>query len=104
MFARTELEDAIKDLESKSKSFSDCEKLSALYTVYDHHFAPKEQKESRAVYTETVIDDYGDSEFFEVIRDREAESVWTVMDELMMTLQLLNPKLYHATLRKIDSL
>lgn len=104
MFARTELEKAIKDLESKSKSFSDCEKLSALYTVYDHHFAPKEQKESRAVYTETVIDDYGDSEFFETIRDREAGDVWEVMDELMMTLQLLDPKLYHATLRKIDSL
>ena len=104
MFARTELENTIKDLESNAKSFSDCEKLSALYTVYDHHFAPKEQKESRAVYTETVIDDYGDSEFFETIRDREAESVWGVMDELMITLQLLYPKLYHSTLREIDSL
>lgn len=104
MFARTELEEAIKDLESRSKSFSDCEKLSALYTVYNQNFAPKESKEMRTVYTETVIDDYGDSEFFSIIQGREAVDVWEVIDELMMTLQLLNPKLYHATLRKIDSL
>ncbi len=101
MFSQAELEKAIKDLESKSKSFSDCEKLSALYTVYDHHFT---QKESKTAYTETFIDNYGDNEFFTIIQGREAVGVWAVMNELMMTLQLLNPKLYHATLRKIDSL
>lgn len=104
MFTRSELENAITEYENKAKSFSDCEKLATFYTIYNHKFAPKEQTESRATYTETVIDDYGDSEFYSTIQGREAADVWDVIDELMMTLQVVNPKLYNATLRKIDSL
>ncbi|MDE5765338.1 MAG: hypothetical protein K2N49_01995 [Ruminococcus sp.] len=104
MFTRRELENAITELESKVQSFSDCEKLSALYTIYNQKFAPQESKESRTIYTETIVDDYGDSEFFEAIRDKDAGNVWSVMEELMAALQLFNPKLYNATLRKIDSL
>ncbi|MCM1271580.1 MAG: hypothetical protein NC247_13320, partial [Ruminococcus flavefaciens] len=63
----------------------------------------KESKEQKAVYTETVIDNYGDSEFFMTIQGRNSENVWKVLDELMSTLQVVNPKLYNATLRKIDS-
>lgn len=104
MLTRRELENAIAECESNPSSFNDCQKLATFYTIYQHCFAEKEPKESRSVYTETVIDDYGDSEFLDIIRDREAGDVWAVMDELMMTLQVVNPKLYNATLRKIDSL
>lgn len=104
MFTRSEIESAIKEYENKANSFSDCEKLSALYTVYAYKYAQPEPKETRQVYTETVVDDYGDTEFYSAIQGREAADVWDVIDELMMTLQVVNPKLYNATLRKIDSL
>lgn len=103
MFTKRELENAIAECESNPSSFNDCQKLAAFYTIYQYRFAEKESKESREIYTETVINDYGNSEFFNTIRGRDAESIWAILDELMSVLKAVNPKLYNATLRKIDS-
>ena len=50
---------------------------------------------------EVKIDRYGDSEFLEAITDKNPEDIWMVMDELMSTLQALNPRLYQATMDRI---
>lgn len=50
---------------------------------------------------EVKIDRYGDSEFLETITDKNPEDIWMVMDELMSTLQALNPRLYQATMDRI---
>lgn len=104
MFTRKEIESAIKEYEAKASSFSDCEKLAAFYTVLAYKYGEQEPKEQRAVYTETVIDNYGDTEFYSAIRGQKAADVWDIMDELMANLQLFNPKLYNATIRELDSL
>lgn len=103
MIAKTELEKAIDECEHLPISYQNCEKLATFYAIYDHLYAEKEPKEQKSVYTETVIDDYGDSEFFMTIQGKDSKEVWKVLDELMSTLQVVNPKLYNATLRKIDS-
>jgi GGDEF domain-containing protein len=50
---------------------------------------------------EVTIDRYGDSEFLEAITDKNPEDIWMVMDELMSTLQALNPRLYEATMDRL---
>lgn len=52
---------------------------------------------------EVTIDRYGDSDFLKVITDKDARNIWMIMDELMGTLELLQPKLYAATIDKIKS-
>lgn len=41
------------------------------------------------------------SEFLEAITDKNPKDIWMVMDELMSTLQALNPRLYQATMDRI---
>ena len=43
------------------------------------------------------------SEFFQAISGRKSAEMWAVMGELMDTLQTINPRLYSAVLRKINS-
>jgi GGDEF domain-containing protein len=50
---------------------------------------------------EVIIGKYGDSEFMRVIEGKKAEDVWSVMDELLQTIQMLQPRLYNATIEKL---
>ena len=43
------------------------------------------------------------SEFFQAISGRKSADMWSVMGELMDTLQAINPRLYNSVLRKINS-
>ena len=100
MITRQEIEEAIQECEAARSSYQTCEKLATLYTVYDHLFA--EPQYSYAERTEeSVIGDYGDSEFLRIVRGRKAEDVWPVMDELMEALLVTNPRLYNGVIRKI---
>lgn len=47
-----------------------------------------------------TIDYYGDSEFLLEINGRESYDVWEIIDELMTTLQAINPRLYTAVIQK----
>lgn len=111
MFTKAELIDAINELEEGRHSIQNCEKLAAIYTVIDHLYPeePKqeyilergysgENKEEKA----EIIPDYGDTEFLSAISGRNAESVWLLMDELMTTLMVVNPRLYDSVMRKIQ--
>lgn len=110
MFSKRELENAIAEYEDKCNSFSDCQKLATYKILHAEYFPDKPKEQRTAVYSslepepETIVDDYGDSEFYSTIRGLCAESVWAVMDELMTTLQVVNPRLYNATMRMIDEI
>lgn len=97
MITRRELEDAIFDIEDAPVNYSNCEKLATLYTIYDHAF----DNRGAELISETVIGDYGDSDFLQSIRGKYADDVWQVVDELISTLQIVNPRLYDAFMRKV---
>lgn len=101
MLTQREIIDAIRECEDSPASYQNCQLLASLYIIYDHMFPPERQSE---IKTETVIEDYGKSDFLLSIGRKNAEKVWNVMDELMSTLQAVNPKLYDGVLRKIDDL
>lgn len=101
MLTKREIIDAIRECEDSPASYQNCQRLATFYTIYDHMFPPERQSE---IKTETVIEDYGKSDFLLSVGRKNAEKVWNVMDELMSTLQAVNPKLYDGVLRKIDYL
>ncbi|MDE6789346.1 MAG: hypothetical protein K2J47_08520 [Ruminococcus sp.] len=101
MLTKRELTDAIRECEDSPSSYQNCQRLATFYTIYDHMFPPERQSEVRA---EKVIEDYGKSDFLLSIGRKNAEKVWNVIDELMSTLQAVNPKLYDGVMRKIYDL
>ncbi len=101
MFSKRELLAAIDELEASPATYQNAEKLATFYSLYDHLYVEKEPMNRIESVREVTIDRYGDSEFLEAITDKNPEDIWMVMDELMSTLQALNPRLYQATLDRI---
>ena len=107
MFSKAELIDAINELEEGRHSIQNCEKLAAIYTVLDHLY-PEEPKSYSMGYSgasntdiETIVGDYGDTQFLNAIKSRNSEDMWLLMDELMATIAVVNPRLYDGVMRKI---
>ena len=50
---------------------------------------------------EDIIADYGNTDFYRMINGKKAADVWAVMNELMDTLQVINPKLYDGVMRQL---
>ena len=101
MFSKNEILDAIDDLEEAPTTYQNAEKLATFYSLYDHLFVTKEPMNRIESIREVIIGKYGDSEFMRTIEGKKAEDVWSVMDELLQTIQMLQPRLYNATIEKL---
>lgn len=102
MFSKSQLIDAIEELEASPATYQNAEKLATFYSLYDHLYVHQEPMNRIESVREVTIDRYGDSEFLKAITDRKSEDIWMVMDELMEAIQALNPRLYQATLDRIN--
>ena len=101
MFSKGQLLDAIEELETSPATYQNAEKLATFYLLYDHLYVQKEPMNRIESVKEVTIDRYDGSEFLETISGKKPESVWAVMDELMTTIQALQPRLYQATIDRI---
>ena len=97
MLTERDLLNAIEELEKAEPTYERCKKLVTFYTLYDYAYG--EPKNERV--EEKVVNAYGESEFMKVINGKEAQKVWEVMDELMETLNVINPRLYRGVLVKL---
>lgn len=114
MLDKAEIRAAIAKLEFDESSYSNYAKLASLYVIRD-----KMQEEERAdsgryisrysgapapstvsVDPETV-GEYGDSEFLLAVAGKDPAKAWTVIDELMDTLAMVNSKVYNSVMQKI---
>lgn len=86
-----------------------CIKLAAFYTIRDAMF-PKSPEmtgqgtQERYSYAPAAVSDVeinSNSEFAEMINGRRQKDVWPIIDELMETLHLVQPRLYAAVLEKL---
>ena len=64
-------------------------------------FPPENLSEVR---TEKVIDYYGTSDFMLSVCGKDSKKVWNIIDELMLTLKAVNPRLYDGVLNKISDI
>ena len=107
-----ELEYWISRYEEEADKLEQLPTLSALYLIRDR-LAGKAQAASQTqafAYSEAPAPDwqtlglYGDSDFLRAVAGKDPASAWAVMDELMETLQVVNPRAYGSVLRKINKL
>ena len=77
-----------------------CMKLSAYYTILDH-MEGKQEHYSYSPPPEIVTHDSG-TEFSKAIAGRSTDEVMAVFDELMDTLQVIQPRLYAGVLRMFE--
>lgn len=101
MLSRKELLNAINDCETANESFQNCQKLATLYIIYDHLYSQPAELQ-KTVKTE-IIETDGDSDFLKLINGRKADDIIPIIDELMETIKVLQPKLYESILRRIEN-
>ena len=106
-----EIDIEIARLEYGESSYPAYAKLATLYTIKNHmNRAEAKQREPRQAYSlaaapeSAYTDRYGGSEFLREIEGRDQESVFAIIDDLIDTLRVTNPRVYNGVLRKIRAI
>lgn len=111
MITREDLEAAIAECNGRrNPDAGTCIKLAAFYTIRDNLFpetpemmgygTQEGQSFAPAPEASRTLDVDGKSEFTEAVRGRKLEEVWPIIDELMLTLQVIQPRLYNAVMER----
>ena len=115
MITEKDLQEAIAECQGqRNPNANTCIKLAAFYTILDHVKGEDQEQEQRDFppdpptwgqsFESREIYDSG-SEFSQAIADLDInEDVLPIIDELMDTLKVLQPKLYAGVIRKLDGL
>ena len=109
MLTEKRLNSEIEELMNGKETVQAYEKLANLFVVKDHVY-PEQQSGYSAdapthvnvmQETEQIVDDYGDSEFLQSIKGRDAREMWLLMDEAMGALFAVNRRLYNSIMNRI---
>ncbi len=113
MITEQDLQEAIAECEGqRNPTANTCIKLAAFYTIKQHLFPDEKPSYSFAdslplIKSESVknvpdvVNYKSDSEFAQAIYGLPNDVAWSIMDELMSTIAVINPKLYNSTMRKV---
>jgi hypothetical protein len=77
-----------------------CRNLAAFYTILDH--IQQRPNDVQKVSPIERLNYSGDTEFAEAIRGKPFDAVIPIIDELMNTVQIINPRLYASVINKIN--
>ena len=102
MITEKDLNSAIAECQGKrNPDTRTCIMLAAFYTIRREMFGEeKEHSYSYAPAPSTIVVD-GDSEFARIVNGRDQSQVMPVLDELMDTLNIVQPRLYNAVLDRL---
>jgi hypothetical protein len=64
---------------------------------------PKQQMTAEYSYDSAPTIPYSNSEFSQIAEEKGIEKVFPVLDELMQTIAVLNPRLYQSVIRKLEA-
>jgi transcriptional/translational regulatory protein YebC/TACO1 len=90
------IEAEILELESNDTTYAVCSKLADLYTVRDHI-----KSKAIAETNEAGIEYDTGTEFADAVNGKCYSDVFPVLDELMETIRLLQPRVYASAITKI---
>lgn len=93
-----EINGEIGKLEAQPTTYAIVEKLACLYTVRDHITL------SKPATREEVIEGIGESEFLRMCAGKTVGQILPIMDELMESMMVLQPRIYDSVIRKIGNL
>lgn len=113
MITEQDLQAAIAECKGqRNPNANTCLKLAAFYTIMDHmnneDSAPvSAETDSRYSASTGVPVGYsyapnGDSEFLQKISMVDPDRAWSVIDEMVSAIKVLNPRLYAGVMRKLD--
>ena len=110
MILKQDLLDAIAQPEKKPNDYHKCEKLATYYTLLAHLYPEEPQAEAHEPLRgysfdqapDNVVGEYGESAFLSAMSGKDERFAWTLMDELMEALSILNPRLFESVMRKIE--
>lgn len=116
MITLEDLQSAIAECQGeRNPNANTCMKLAAYYTLIEHLYGVGKPDVSGAMYpvasyaespqkaTESgVISVISDSEFCKAVDGKQIMDVMPVLDDLMHAVSVLNPRLYAATMRKLN--
>ena len=99
MISRELLLDAIDRCESEPLTPAKRSELADLYIIYNNLFP-----QSNSTEKNTKVKTSGDSDFLLMVNGKNLNDVWGIIDELVATIQLLQPNLYYGFISKISEL
>lgn len=105
-----ELDWAISELEGQESSENRYMLLAALYTCRNQMLGNTRPEPSAAAYSEAagpepqMLEQYGDSDFLQAVAGKDSAAAWSVIDELMETLRVVNSRTYESVMRKLRRL
>ena len=107
MITKNDLEAAIAECQGKrNPDARTCIMLAAFYTIRKEMFGEDKYVEqishSYAAPDRNIIEIDSDSEFAQVVNGRNQDEVLPVIDELMETLKIIQPRLFSAVLNKLS--
>lgn len=105
MITMEDLQEAIAECEGqRNPNANTCIKLAAFYTIQKHLFGEAAGSDASGGYSFAAGPAYeSETEFGTVVSRMEPADVMSVMDELMSTLSVVNPRLYASVLRKLKN-
>ena len=112
MIREEELHEAIAEcLGKRNPDANTCIKLASYYTIleqlYPNGRAVQEFQPMPVIPAQSFSADpdsiqyEGDSEFAQAVRERSVSHIMPIIDEMMQTIQVLQPRLYDAVMRRI---
>ena len=106
MITRTDLDTAIAECQGKrNPDAKTCIMLAAFYTIKREMFGEEKEAEHYSYApapNRNIIEFDSGSEFAKAIDGRDQDEIIPVLDELMGTLQIIQPRLYNAVLMKLS--
>ena len=103
MITRADLQSAIAECKGKrNPDAKTCIMLAAFYTIQREMFGDEQPAYSFApAPNRNIIYIGSDSEFARAVDGKNQEDILPVIDELMTTLNIVQPKLYNAVMDKL---
>lgn len=114
MITEHDLMEAIAECQGeRNPNANTCIKLAAFYTIRNELFGKPEPvvAENATDYSyaaapaepvENSIDYYSDTDFSRAIDGRDPADIWPIIDELVSTIQVIQPRLYDTFMRRLS--
>ena len=97
MISADDLDLAIEScLNERNPDVNTCLRLAAFYIIKDHIAVPEDFSPPAE-----IVGYEGRSEFMQKVDGKSTDEVWAIIDELMETLTIVNPRLYEGVMRKL---
>lgn len=105
MITEHDLQEAIAECQGvRHPDANTCIKLAAFYTIRNNMFGEEDVAPPRYSYAsepKAVPHNEDESEFMQAVSGKDEAGIWAIINELMETLRVINPRLYAGVMRKI---